>query len=157
MPEIDTTHFGRISYETDSTFYFPGGLPGFEQVRSFLPLSFPDSQPLIFLQSLDDPGLCFITLPVLAADPGYRLEVSPEDLAAIGMPARVQPKIGADVLCLAVLTLRKEGPTANLLAPIVVNLRNRRGVQAIAPGGGYSHQHAVVPAQTAEEQPAACS
>jgi flagellar assembly factor FliW len=156
MPEFDTTHFGRISYETDSAFYFPGGLPGFEQVRSFLPLSFPDSQPLIFLQSLEEPGLCFITLPVLAADPGYRLEVSPEDLAGIGMPVKVQPKIGADVLCLAVLSLREGGPTANLLAPIVVNLRNRRGVQAIAPGGGYSHQHALLPAQTAEEQPAPC-
>jgi flagellar assembly factor FliW len=156
MPEFNTTHFGRISYETDSVFDFPDGLPGFEQVRSFLPLSFPDSQPLIFLQSLETPSLCLITLPVLAADPGYRLEVSPEDLAAIGMPVRVPPKIGADVLCLAVLSLHEDGPTANLLAPIVVNLRNRRGVQAISPGGAYSHQHALTPPQHAEAEPAPC-
>jgi flagellar assembly factor FliW len=154
MPEFDTTHFGRIPYETNAPFHFPCGLPGFEHARSFLPLSFPDRQPLIFLQSLEDPGLCFVTLPVLAADPGYRLGVSPEDLAVIGMPARAQPGIGTDVLCLAVLSLREEGPTANLLAPIVVNVRNRRCVQAIAPGGGYSHQHALLPA---EAQAAPCS
>lgn len=155
MPEFDTTHFGRICYEADSAFYFPGGLPGFEQARHFLPLSFPDQQPLIFLQSLEDPGLCFFTLPILAADPQYRLEVSPEDLAAIGMPARTTPAIGKNVLCLAVLSLREDGPTANLLAPIVVNLGNHHGVQAIAPGGGYSHQHTMVP-QQAQEQPVPC-
>jgi flagellar assembly factor FliW len=156
MPEFDTNHFGRISYQEDSAFYFPCGLPGFEQARFFLPLSFPDQHPLIFLQSLEEPGLCFITLPVLAADPGYRLAVSPEDLAVIGLPGRVQPKIGSDVLCLAMLSLREEGPTANLLAPVVVNLRNRHCVQAIAPGGGHSHQHALLPAQREEAQPAPC-
>jgi flagellar assembly factor FliW len=156
MPELDTTHFGRISYQEDSSFHFPGGLPGFEQARSFLPLSFPDSQPLIFLQSLEEPGLCFITLPVLAADPNYRLEVSPEDLGVLGLSARQQPKIGADVLCLAMLSLREAGPTANLLAPIVVNLRNHRSVQAIASGSGYSHQHALLPEQSEEAQPAPC-
>jgi len=156
MPEFDTTHFGRVSYEVDSPFCFPGGLPGFEQARSFLPLSFPDQQPLIFLQSLEDPSLCFVTLPVLAVDPQYRLEVSPEDLAAIGMPAPVQPAIGAEVICLAVLSLREEGPTANLLAPIVVNRSNLRCVQAIAPGGGYSHQHPLLPAQQEQAEHASC-
>jgi flagellar assembly factor FliW len=156
MPEFDTTCFGRISYEENSWFYFPSGLPGFERLRSFLPLSFPDRQPLLFLQSLEDPELCFISLPVLAADPDYRLEISPEDLAILGLAPRVAPRIGTDVLCLAVLSLREAGPTANLLAPIVVNLHNRRGVQAISPGGTYSHQHALLHPQKTEAPPAPC-
>jgi flagellar assembly factor FliW len=156
MPELDTTHFGRISYDGHTTFHFPGGLPGFESAHSFLPLSFPDRQPLIFLQSLDEPGLCFITLPVFTADPGYRLDVSPEDLAVIGLPPRAQPRVGEDVLCLTVVSLRQEGPTANLLAPIVVNVRNLRCVQAIAPGRGYSHQHPLLPPEPAEPQAPPC-
>jgi flagellar assembly factor FliW len=156
MPEFDTTHFGRISYESTSTFDFPRGLPGFEEARAFLALSFADRAPLIFLQSLEQPGLCFITLPVQVADPEYRLEVAPEDLTMIGLASRTQPRIGKDVLCLAVLSLREEGPTANMLAPIVVNLRNRRGVQAIAPSGGYSHQHPLLPAEPVEAEPAPC-
>jgi flagellar assembly factor FliW len=155
MPQIDTTHFGRISYQEDAVFLFPAGLPGFEQAREFLPLSFPDTQPLIFLQSMEDPGLCFIALPVLAADPSYRLEMSEEDIASIGLPAGSRPRIGEEVLCLAVLSLRESGPTANLMAPIVVNLRTRRSVQAIAQVEGYSHQQPLV-AASQESQAAAC-
>ena len=155
MPEFDSSHFGRISYEESCTFDFPRGVPGFEHTRRFLPLSLPDRRPLIFLQSLDDPALCFITLPVLAVDRGYRLEVSAEDLAVLELPARPQPRIGQEVLCLAVISLREAGPTANLLAPIVVNLQARRAVQAIAPGGEYSHQHPLLgePPAGAEDAP----
>jgi len=37
-------------------------------------------------------------------------------------------------------------PTANLLAPVVVNLKTRRGLQAIQVDSSYSHQHPVLAA-----------
>ena len=46
---------------------------------------FPDREPLIFLQSLEDPDLCFLTLPVLAVDPQYQLTVSKEDRELVGL------------------------------------------------------------------------
>ena len=80
-----------------------------------------------------------------SVDPEYHLQVIPEDLALVDLPAVRQPRIGHDVLCLAVLAVRESGPTANLLAPLVVNLANRKGVQAVAPESDYSHQHALLP------------
>ena len=56
------------------------------------------------------------------------------------------------MLCLTVLSVRETGPTANLLAPIVVNLRNRKAVQAVAAESDYSHQHALMP-----EEASVCS
>jgi flagellar assembly factor FliW len=53
------------------------------------------------------------------------------------------------VLCLAVLSIRETGPTANLLAPVVINPKACRAVQAVAEGGGYSHQHALEPLEAA--------
>ena len=95
-----------------------------------------ETDPLVYLQSLEDPALCFITMPILAVDPGYRLTGERRGSGAVGsLPSR-QPRIGEDVLCLTVLSIRETGPTANLLAPIVVNLRNRKAVQAVAPGIG---------------------
>jgi flagellar assembly factor FliW len=38
--------------------------------------------------------------------------------------------------------------TANLMAPLVINLRNRRGVQAIRQDNLYSHQHPIQPTST---------
>ena len=51
-----------------------------------------------------------------------------------GFPLTRQPRIGEDVLCLTVLSIRETGPTANLLAPMVVNLHNRKAVQAMRRG-----------------------
>lgn len=145
MPAFNSKNFGLLSYDSAAPVVFPGGLPGFEQRRLFLALSFPDSQPLIFLQSLEDAHLCFLTLPVLAVDPAYRLEISPEDRGRLGFSETQLVRIGQEVLCLAILSLHEDGPTANLLAPLVVNLVNRNAVQAVAPNSRYSHQHLLVP------------
>jgi len=125
---------------------FPEGLPGFEERRQFVALTLPHTQPLVFLQSLDDAALCFITLPVLSIDRQYRLEIREEDLKIVGLSPKRQPRIGEDVACMAVLTVQESGPTANLLAPIVINIKNLKAVQAIAPDSGYSHQHPLSPA-----------
>ena len=148
MPVLQTKNFGAIRYETDAALDFPRGLPGFEERRQFVALHFQDTDPLVFLQSLDDPNLCFLTMPVRAVEPAYRLHMEPEDAALIGLPPG-RPKIGRDALCLTVLSLREEGPTANLLAPIVVNLSTGKSVQAVSAQSGYSHQQPLLAEQAA--------
>jgi flagellar assembly factor FliW len=44
-------------------------------------------------------------------------------------------------------------PTVNLASPIVLNLRNRKGVQAIQPSAGYSVRHPLL----AQEDLVPCS
>ena len=91
------------------------------------------------MQSLVHPGLCFIAVPVLVADPAYRPDLSPEDLALLELPLRTPPQTGSDILCLTLVTVSEQAdPTVNLASPIVLNLRNRKGVQAILPSSGYS-------------------
>ena len=86
-----------------------------------------------------------MTLPALSVEPEYRLRIEDQDLARLGFSAGRQPRIGPDVLCLAVVSLRASGPTANLLAPVVVNVANLKAVQAVMAGSGYSHQHVLLP------------
>lgn len=142
MPEFTTTYFNRIEYREQDVLEFPAGLPGFEQERAFLPVELPGARPLILFQSLTTPGLCFMTLPVLTVDPSYRLSLSPEDLSILGFAEDRQPRIGSDVLCVAIVTVsEREPPTVNLLAPLVISLTTHAGVQAIQAESGYSHQH----------------
>jgi flagellar assembly factor FliW len=145
MPVLETINFGPITFEQESILEFPRGLPGFEECRRFVAVQIPQTAPLLFLQSLEQAPLCFTTMPIQSVDPDYRLQVIPEDLALVDLPPGRQPRIGLDVLCLAVLSLRESGPTANLLAPVVVNLTNRKAVQAVAPESDYSHQHRLLP------------
>jgi len=148
MSGFVTKHFGELPAQPEVEFEFPGGLPGFEARRRFVPLHFERTDPLIFLQSLEDPDLCFLTVPVLAVDARYRLGVEPEDLEVIGLPGDRQPRIGKEVLCLAVLSIYAEGATANLLAPLVVNLKTGKAVQAVRADSRYSHQHPMVSEET---------
>jgi flagellar assembly factor FliW len=68
--------------------------------------------------------------------------VPAEDLRTLELAEDRQPQIGSEVVCLAVISVAEgEAPTANLLAPILVNLRTRRALQVIIPESGYSHQH----------------
>ncbi|HTS66642.1 MAG TPA: flagellar assembly protein FliW [Candidatus Acidoferrales bacterium] len=141
---METKNLGKISFEPESELEFPRGLPGFDARKRFVAVRFVESDPLLYLQSLEDPGLCFITMPILAVDPHYRLRVAGEDLQELGLSSNRQPRIGEDVMALTVVSIHETGPTANLLAPVVVNLRNRRAVQAVTQEPGYSHQHAIL-------------
>lgn len=145
MPTFSSSRFGAIEYQEDAIFRFPFGLPGFEQERQFIAIEHAASRPIVFLQSLTQPDLCFITLPVLVVKPDYRLAVSPADLKSLALSCDRQPEIGTEVLCLAIISVA-EGrlPTANLLAPVVVNLKTRVGLQAIQEESAYSHQHPLL-------------
>lgn len=140
----DTRYFGPVEYDEQSVILFPDGIPAFERERRFLALRQPINEPLVFLQSLTNPNLCFATLPALSACPGYQLSMTPEDLDGLGLDTVRQPVIGRDVLCLAILSLEENTPpTVNLLAPIVVNLRTLRGRQAIQMDSRYTHREAL--------------
>ena len=152
MAEFVTQHFGTVQYSPEQIIHFPYGLPAFDEETRFLPVEQPSKAPVIFLQSLARPELVFITLPVLTIEPAYRLMMAEEDLEALELPPDRQPEIGAEVMCLVVVTVAEgKPPTANMMAPIVVNLRTRRAVQAIQAETGYSHQH-VLPAHPRERE-----
>jgi flagellar assembly factor FliW len=136
MPDLATRRFGAIHIDDRDVIQFPGGLPGFESHTRFTLIAPPSASPLLFLQSLDSPELCFLTTPVDAVDPEYQLELTPAD--------RHEFVMSNDLIALAIVTAPEQGPaTANLLAPIVIDSRQRIGIQAVRMDTRYSHQHAL--------------
>ena len=135
-----------MAYSEESVFEFPWGLPAFEREKRFVLIESPENAPLVFLQSLADPGLCFLTFPILVVDRDYQLGIVPEDLAALELNTDRQPELGVDVMVLALLSLHDGfSATANLMAPIVINLGTRRALQAIRCDSLYSHEHSFAP------------
>lgn len=141
MPQCQTKYHGELEYDERAALHFPRGVFGFEAETRFLPIEQSALRPLVFLQSLSTPDLCFISLPVFVVDPQYSLSLDPEELEAVGLPAERQPLIGSEVLCLAIVCIQKGGPTtANLLAPVVVNRQNSEAIQAVSLNQKHSHQ-----------------
>jgi flagellar assembly factor FliW len=151
MPICNTRYFGATPYEPDSLIRMARGPFGFGHEDQFVLIQVPGHFPLVYMQSVLTPDLCFLGLPVLTVDHDYRLRLSPEDAACIEVPAA--PVLGTDALCLTLITTGREGPTANLLAPVVLNLRTRRAAQCINAAEGYPVRH---PLCAVEEGVAAC-
>jgi flagellar assembly factor FliW len=120
---------------------FPRGLPGFEDQNRFVLIEREAFKPIVFLQSLKTPALCFLTVPVWVADPAYQVGMTRDDLEALGL--NDQPKPGDDTMCLAILSGGGAAFTANLLALVVVNLKRLVAVQAVRADSMYSHRHAL--------------
>jgi flagellar assembly factor FliW len=139
VPIAETEHFGAITYIEDSVIEFPEGIPAFETERRFLLIERESSAPVVFLQSLQRPDLLFLTLPASAIDPSYHGCVPAEDLERLGLPSGRYPEEGSQVLTLALVTVREDrSATANLMAPVIVNLATRRALQSVQPDSGYS-------------------
>jgi flagellar assembly factor FliW len=141
---MNTLHFGPLTIDESAALEFPQGLPGFEDCRRFAGLEHPARKGLIFLQSLDRPDLCLLTLPVNSLRPEYELAVSAEDRELLGLPVSGALETGGGVAALAILSfVEGEEPTANLLAPVVIHVKARRAVQAIRPDGRYQVREAL--------------
>ncbi len=154
MPKLATVYFNELEYSEEAVFEFAAGIPGFEDQTAFLFIEQAQTQPLVYMQSLKDPGLCFLALPVFTVDANYRLTLSPEDAAALDLPPGETPEIGKQIGCIVLITV-SEGtdPTVNLMSPVVLSLNTRKGIQAIQAGSDYPLRHPL----TLENEAVSCS
>ena len=150
MPHVLTRDFGTLAYEPPAELYFPRGLPGFDDQNRFVLMEREQQAPIVFLQSLTTPALCFLAVSVWAIDPEYQVGIVADDLDTVGLDHQPQPADG--FLCLAILAAKDGEPfTANLLAPVIVNRQTGVSLQAIRADARYSHCHPVLTAGTSPD------
>jgi flagellar assembly factor FliW len=153
MLRIPTKFLGDVEYTPDAIFSFAAGIPGFESHQEYLFLNIPQIAPLMFLQSVTCRNLCFVLLPILTVAPEFQLNLTADELRQLDFAENQRPVLGHDVLCAALISVgNKEVPYANMMAPLVVNLKTRVGLQVIHPESGYSLRHPI----TIEELAVAC-
>ncbi len=102
-------------------------LPGFPDARRFALVELAPGGALFALRSLDDPDLRFLVVPPAPFFPDYAPEI--DDISA----ATLQLTGADDALVLLVVTPgdTPADATANLLAPVVVNVRTHAAAQVV--------------------------
>ncbi len=128
MVTIQTGQCGEIKVSEDTLLTFPAGLVGFPNVQQFVVLDAAEDCQYQWFQAVTEPNLAFIIIDVHLLNPEFQVEVSDEGLAELEI-THEDP-----VLIMAVVTIptgQPEHATANLRAPLVVNLRTRKGKQLI--------------------------
>jgi flagellar assembly factor FliW len=115
--------------------HFKNGLPGFPGERRFALVRWGGCEgPYSLMVDLAEPEVRFLVTPPHLFFPDYVVDLDDAIASKVGLER------AEDCLLLVIVTLtgRPEDATANLLGPIVINLRNQEGTQAVLAESGYS-------------------
>lgn len=131
--QVNTARFGDIEIADEKIITFQEGIPSFEECRSFALITAEETEPFLWLQSLDRPDVALAAVNPFRLFPDYAPRVSETALADIGSPS------DDDVLLLTVAVIPAEPRrmTTNLVSPILINARENVGRQVILEGGDY--------------------
>lgn len=121
---IQSTRFGPMEVSEESIITFPKGLIGFPDASKFV--MFDHKPPFAWLHSTEDASLAFVVID------GSQF-LSQFELNPPHNEPEMDLKDDDDYAILVVVTVRGDPTltTANIKAPLFVNLRNRRGAQVI--------------------------
>jgi len=118
-------------------------LPGFPGFERFVLLEDPKTAPFCWLQSLEEPNLALAMMDPFLFKPDYKMDL--EGFIASKGWEGVDTK---DLLVYVVINISKGEKgnkiTANLIGPIIINLKNNETIQVVLSNSSYSHQHIVL-------------
>lgn len=125
MLMVESDQLGSMDVAETSVIEFPAGLIGFPEHRRYAMVGADDGGFYTWLQSIDEPSLAFLVVVPAPFFPDFAPTIRDEDCAAIGL---VEPE-DAQLLCM--VTVSDAAVTANLLGPIVLNVRTRLARQVV--------------------------
>jgi flagellar assembly factor FliW len=139
--KINTKFFGEVTINTDSILSFDEGLLGFEKHTEFALLELFEMEDFVALQSLKDQEIAFILLKPWRLFDNYNIQISDIDLADIQIEEEKQ------VALYNVVTIPESfnDATANLLAPVLINIDKKKGKQYVLKEDVYTTRHRIFP------------
>lgn len=139
--KVNTRIFGEIEVAEDKLISFTTGLLGFESYKKYtLIFNSENKGDIMWLQCLDEPELAFTVIDPMKIVPSYNPVVEEELLLPLG-----EVNSEEDYFLLTVLTVPSDltKMTANLKAPVVINMNTRRACQLIVNNDEYQVRYNV--------------
>ena len=124
---VNTSRFGPIQVSEDDLIFFDEGLLGFNDLEKFVLLDDPNDEIFAWLQSCEEGSIAFPVLEPELFEERFSLSLSKADLQALG-----EEKIEKlRTFCIITIPDDPAKMTANLKAPVVVNIKARRARQCV--------------------------
>lgn len=139
--ELNTRQFGPVPVDDTKIITFPDGLPGFPEMKRFIILDHEDISPFLSFQSVDDETLSFVIMDPFLFKADYEVDV---DSCILDMSWSLEEK--EDMFLYVIINAADPDPkkmTANLMGPIIVNIKRNEGVQMMVGDKGYSSKHVI--------------
>jgi len=124
---VATERFGELTIDSEEIIHMPDGMVGFVAMNEVTLLPVDPDGLFFWLQAVNDPALAFLVLTPWPLFPDYTLDLADPDQAALDLD---DP---GDALVFCVVTSHEDPRrfTANLVGPVVINTRLRRGRQVV--------------------------
>lgn len=136
--KIKTSRFGEIEVADTSLFNFVAPILGYEDENSFVIIEHNQQSNFRWLQSTKTPEVAFVVTAAGLFGIDYSFE----------LPETVQDSLeiteADDILALNIVVIPHENPRAssiNLLAPLILNMKNNEGAQVVLTGSNFNVSH----------------
>ena len=139
---VNTKAYGTVHLDERQKVTLPLGLYGFEGLREYV-LMDARERPFYWLQSLDVREAAFVLIDPLIIRPDYIANVDPVDLEALGLTDSRDSRL----LQFSIVTIpddNRQGMTANLQGPLIINTENREARQCISRDDRWGVRHNIL-------------
>lgn len=145
--KILTKFHGELEINESDIYTFQSGIPGFLEEKKFTLLTL-DETPFYVLQSVTTKEVAFIIMNPFDVFPTYEINLSQDMLEDLYIQTE------QDVSVFVILTVREpfEESTANLQAPVILNVNNNLGKQYIMKTDKYTTRHPFIQPSVSEKQ-----
>lgn len=135
--KINTKYHGEIEIKNSDIITFESGIPGFDDMNSYAIIPLSEDQVYLVLQSTETPELAFVITDPFIHFKEYEFSLSEETIHQLKIENE------QDVVVYVILTLQEKinETTANLLAPLVMNTKQRLSKQIILHNTKYETKH----------------
>ncbi len=134
---VKTGRFGQITVGDEEVIHLQQGLLGFPQYTKFCLYDAGDETLILWLQSLDEPQIAFPILEPKIFKLDYAARLSAMELRELKLDNVNQSAVFTILTIPADVTQM----TANLKAPLVINLKERVARQVVLQENEYSIRH----------------
>lgn len=125
--KIQSSRFGEIEINEKSVIQFPGGLPGLDGLIQYAIIRCDQTDPIQWLQSLDDADISIPIVNPFVLKPDYEIVVEDDELDLI----QTHDEEELVVLNIMVLPDDLAKMTVNLMAPLLINMNKMIGAQVM--------------------------
>ncbi len=124
---IQTTRFGHVQFQSEDLLIFPEGILGFSDLQKFVLLDDPNDEIFAWLQSCEEPAIAFPVLEPELFSENYKISLAKNDLESLQMTATGNSR----VFCIVTIPDDPTQMTANMKAPVVINIQQRLARQCV--------------------------
>jgi len=140
--KIETKQFGTVEVAEKEIITFNEGLFGFEDKQRYFVIRENEKSYFSFLQSADEPGLCFVIANAKEIIKNYVLSITENDYELMG----IREKDELTDFVIITIPVNVEEISANLLGPIIINCRTMIGKQVISQNPEYTTKFRILEA-----------